>query len=53
MSLKELFNYAKSGVTTNLPLWGSKSWFHGDTSQTPRFYAGGNGDLVIFRKRGS
>ena len=49
LTLNELFAYAKKQVTTNMPKFKSKSWFHGDASQTPRIYEGYNGGLVLFQ----
>lgn len=53
LTVNELFNYAKKEVTGNLPTFKGKSWFHGNTAQTPRIYEGANGDLVLFMLPGA
>ena len=50
LTFNEMFNYAKKGVTTNVPGFKNKSWFHGDASQTPKVYTGSNGNLVLFQR---
>lgn len=49
LTVNELFAYAQKQVTTNMPKFKSKSWFHGDASQTPRLYEGYNGSLALFQ----
>ena len=49
LTLSEMFAYAKKQVTTNMKNFKSKSWFHGDASQTPCIYGGSNGGLVLFQ----
>ena len=49
ITLDEMFAYAKKQVKANMSNFKSKSWFHGDASQTPCVYAGYNGGLVLFQ----
>ena len=49
LTLSEMFAYAKKQVTANMKNFKSKSWFHGDASQTPCIYEGSNGGLVLFQ----
>ena len=50
LTVNELFDNAKAKVIQYVPTFASYSWFHGDANQTPRIYAGKNGDLVIYQK---
>ena len=50
LTVNELFNNASTRVKQYVPTYASYSWFHGDKNQTPRIYAGENGDLVIYQK---
>ena len=50
LTVRELFNYAKSEVTTNVPKFKKQKTFHGDANQMPRVYLGGNGDLVLYAR---
>lgn len=48
LTFNEMFSYAKSNVTANMPKFEGKSWFHGDANQVPYVYKGNNGDLVLY-----
>ena len=50
LTVNELFNNAYAKVKKYVPTYISNSWFHGDKNQTPRIYAGKNGDLVICQR---
>ena len=50
VTVDEFFQYGHDEVTDHLPGFGFKSWFHGNASQTPSYFAGKNGSLVIYQR---
>ena len=50
VTVEELFRYGSSETIGYVRPFGISpvSWFHGDANQTPRFYANGLGNLVIY-----
>ena len=50
LTVNELFRSAHNRLRDHIGDYSQYSWFHGDKNQTPRIYAGSNGNLVLYQK---